>query len=46
MLDNDYTFIINNNDVYMDVLEFDSYIGWSDGVVSLLEAMGIEAECV
>jgi len=28
------------------IFDFDSYVGWADGVECLLEAIGIKAECV
>ncbi len=45
-LDNDNTFIVNENDEDMDTLKFDDYIGWSEGAQSLLTAIGIAHECV
>jgi hypothetical protein len=45
-LDNDDTCVymgeINGEDEF---LQFSNYIGWSDGVQELLEAMGIKNEC-
>lgn len=44
-LDNDQTFLEDQNveDVYYD---FDDYVGWSEGVVTLMNVMGIECEFV
>jgi len=44
MLDNDDTFLSHpeNNEIG----EFDGYLGWSDGAISLLEALGVESESV
>lgn len=46
MLDNDDTFIVDTNDEDSRPMNFDHYLGWSIGVCSLLESIGIEAECV
>ena len=44
-LDNDGTFIrLRTNDE--EWAAFDGYIGWSDGVFSLLKAIGVKAESV
>lgn len=43
-LDNDYTFI--TFDGCEDVVSFDDYIGWSDGVQKLLETIGVNYEPV
>lgn len=46
-LDNDSTFAVFINDEDGEfVFHFDNYIGWSDGVFELLEAMKIKAESV
>jgi hypothetical protein len=48
-LDNDDTYGILDEEECEDdpyIFQFDNYIGWSDGVEYLLEAMGINAECV
>ena len=46
-LDNDDTFATFNDDKEGQfVMEFDEYIGWTDGVLSLLKAIGISAEQV
>lgn len=43
-LDNDDTFVqFDNEDWYVS---FDSYLGWSDGVQSLLTSLNIQHECV
>ena len=48
-LDNDMTFI-THKDIEPEeedfILEFDEYIGWSDGVQTLLKAFNIKAEPV
>lgn len=48
MLDNDDTFVVFGYDYLDESVTGDimSYVGWSDGVLDLLEAMGIEAERV
>ncbi len=47
MLDNDNTYIINTDENSMElILEFDDYIGWSEGVQTLLHAFNIKAEPV
>lgn len=50
MLDNDLTYAVfdGEKDEYGDTLalDFDTYIGWSDGVFLLLDALGIKAEGV
>ena len=46
-LDNDDTFVtILGGDSESGYVNFDGYLGWSDGVISLLEAVGIKAESV
>lgn len=45
MLDNDDTFVVFGDDDEM-IGQFSDYIGWSDGVCYLLEALGINHECV
>lgn len=46
MLDNDDTFgVITNNNVDY-IFQFDDYLGYSDGILSLLESFGINAEYV
>lgn len=45
-LDNDYTFIGLDDDEDADTIGFDGYIGWSDGVLSLLTVLGIKHEPV
>ena len=49
-LDNDSTFLtlINPVNEFQEdfVLDFNDYIGWSDGVISLLRAININAEPV
>lgn len=47
MLDNDDTYgIISDNNDEDYLFEFDGYIGWNDGIFSLLEAYGIKTEGV
>ena len=46
MLDNDDTFIVDNNDADADPITFDWYIGKAPGIPELLEAIGIESEGV
>jgi hypothetical protein len=46
MLDNDDTFIVFGDPEDPESLDFDDYIGWSDGVVQLLNSVGIESQCV
>ena len=41
LLDNDMTFIDFNDDEFDLTCDFDGYLGWSDGVFSLLKALGI-----
>ena len=45
-LDNDDTFGTFEDDENSFIFQFDNYVGWSDGVMELLLAMGIEADCV
>ena len=46
-LDNDDTFGSFKWDDGGDYLfQFDDYIGWSDGILTLLSVVGINAECV
>ena len=46
-LDNDDTFITLDDEKYEEVtLNFDDYIGWSDGVLILLRVCGVMAESV
>jgi hypothetical protein len=51
-LDNDDTFAAMAEDKYNasigneEIFEFDTYLGYSDGVIYLLEALGIESEVV
>lgn len=45
MLDNDDTFVVDENDEETTG-RFNEYIGWSDGVQILLDVIGIQAECV
>jgi len=48
-LDNDDTFVAfgSTDDInFDDVLYFDDYIGWADGVEILMNVVGINAECV
>ena len=48
VLDNDDTMIVDNSaheDDENNTASFDSYIGWSEGVLNLLHAIGIDAEC-
>ena len=46
-LDNDDTCLcIDIGDDDYEFLQFDNYVGWSDGVEILLKAMGIKAESV
>ena len=46
-LDNDDTFGSFEWDDDGDYLfQFDDYIGWSDGILTLLSVVGIDAECV
>ena len=44
-LDNDDTFV-THEDIEDGMLQFNEYIGWSDGILTLLESVGIEAEPV
>lgn len=44
MLDNDDTFVSDPDDEGADVVQFDWYIGWSQGVIDLLDVLGIKAE--
>ncbi len=46
MLDNSDTFGFYDDDEKGFIFQFDDYIGWGDGVQSLLRAMGIKAESV
>jgi hypothetical protein len=58
LLDNDDTFAVISDgvsknfpvdsieDINDKISEFNGYLGWSDGVISLLEAIGIECESV
>jgi len=46
-LDNDLTFgHIEDDDDGEYILYFDDYLGWSDGVCTLLDVFNIKAECV
>ncbi|WP_373031630.1 hypothetical protein [Sulfurovum sp.] len=45
-LDNDDTFVTDPDSEDDFCVDFDGYVGWSDGVISLLEAIGIKAEPV
>lgn len=45
MLDNDDTFVVKDSGTEW-VGRFDGYLGWSDGVISLLESMDIRCEKV
>ena len=48
-LDNDDTHGIlpdPNDDNDVVIFQFDEYVGWADGIESLLASMGIKAECV
>lgn len=50
-LDNDDTYVTfddfdEEDDDGEVVIRFDGYLGWSDGIFSLLEVMGIKAEGV
>ncbi len=44
-LDNDDTFVIHP-DIEDEYLQFNEYIGWSDGIQVLLNAINIKAEPV
>lgn len=44
MLDNDDTFIQSEDGD--TVLTFNEYLGWSEGVVNLLQVIGVRCECV
>lgn len=45
--DNDDTYAQFANDEDAEfLLEFDQYIGWADGIFSLMDAVGIKAEAV
>jgi hypothetical protein len=47
-----YVVYLDNGDTFMlyqydeETYDFDNYIGWSDGVVTLMEVMEIECELV
>ena len=46
-LDNDDTMIIDDNasdDDDNNHSSFDSYVGWSDGVIALLQSLGVDAD--
>lgn len=46
-LDNDDTMVIDDNasdDDENNYGSFDNYIGWSDGVITLLGAIGVDAD--
>lgn len=45
-LDNDETFGVVNDDADLPILRFDSYLGYSTGVFSLLEVIGIKCDSV
>lgn len=44
-LDNDDTFVVFNEDDTL-VGQFDDYIGWNDGLVTLLEILDMNIQCV
>ena len=44
MLDNDYTFILFEGE--FKSFDFDHYVGWSEGVFDLLDALGVNAQAV
>lgn len=47
MLDNDSTFVVDENNKYNgEYVNFSHYIGWSDGVMELLSSLGINFETV
>ena len=47
MLDNDDTYVIHKDlDAEDFILQFDEFIGWSDGIQILLKAFNIKAEPV
>lgn len=54
LCDNDSTHVSHNAEIYDDedenfdewYGEFDSYIGWTDGVFELLHMLNIKADCV
>ena len=46
-LDNDDTMVIDDNaseDDENNYGSFDNYVGWSDGVITLLNAIGLDAD--
>ena len=46
-LDNDDTFAVHeDDDENKYIFQFDSYLGWSDGIFSLLEAVDIRCSSV
>lgn len=48
MLDNDQTFVVTPDEdgEWGDSLDFDDYLGWSDGVIAVLELLGVKSESV
>ena len=44
-LDNDGTFV-SHPDLEDDLLDFDEFIGWADGIMPLLKALGVQGEPV
>ena len=45
-LDNDDTFVADTNDGEADIESFCDYIGWSEGVCTLLDIVGVKYEVV